>query len=183
MQIKETAIMDVFEAIRRRHSYRGAYEKQPVPREDLERIVQAGIQAPSGVNAQSTSFVIVDDPNLVARVADVIEKPLLREVPAIVVCAVDHRAVYQDMSFGIEDCAAAVENMLLAIAALGYATVWIDGALRRDGRATAIAGLLGVPDDLEVRIVLPVGVPAEHREQKEKKPFGERAWFNGWREN
>lgn len=54
--------MDLFEAVARRHSYRGPYTDQPVPREDLRKIVQAGIQAPSGRNEQTTSFVIIDDP-------------------------------------------------------------------------------------------------------------------------
>ena len=53
--------MDVFEAIAKRHSYRGPFRDRAVPRADLERIVQAGLQAPSGKNAQTTSFVIVDD--------------------------------------------------------------------------------------------------------------------------
>ncbi|MCK4343353.1 MAG: nitroreductase family protein [Phycisphaerae bacterium] len=53
--------MDVFEAIAKRHSYRGPFKDQPVPRADLQRIVQAGLQAPSGKNAQTTTFVIVDE--------------------------------------------------------------------------------------------------------------------------
>jgi len=173
--------MNLFEAILKRHSYRGAYESRAIPRDDLEKIVQAGIRAPSGVNAQTTSFVIVDDPEKVSAISDIVEKNLFRQAAAVIVCVVDHRPVYQDMSFGAEDCAAAVENMLLAITALGYATVWTDGALRREERAARIARLLDVPDDLEVRIILPVGVPCEQWEQKEKKPFGERAWYNGWR--
>ena len=51
----------------------------------------------------------------------------------MIVCVTDPQPVYHTMSFPAEDCAAAVENMLLAIAALGYATVWIDGALRAEG--------------------------------------------------
>ncbi|MFW6293749.1 MAG: nitroreductase family protein, partial [Spirochaetota bacterium] len=43
--------MDTIEAIRRRASYRGAYTDQPVPREDLERIAEAGLIAPSGGSA------------------------------------------------------------------------------------------------------------------------------------
>ena len=54
--------MDVFEAIAKRHSYRGPFKDQPISREDLRRIVQAGIQAPSGGNRQTTTFVIADDP-------------------------------------------------------------------------------------------------------------------------
>ena len=59
--------MELFESIRRRHSYRGPFRDQPVRRADPERIVEAGIRAPSGRNAQTTSFVIVDDPELVPR--------------------------------------------------------------------------------------------------------------------
>ena len=46
--------MDVFEAIARRHSYRESFRDEPVPRADLRRIVQAGLQAPSGKNAQTS---------------------------------------------------------------------------------------------------------------------------------
>jgi len=142
--------------------------------------VQAGIQAPSGCNAQTTSFVIVDDPDKIAGLAQIVDKQTVREAQAIIVCVVEHRPVFKDKSFGVEDCAAATENMLLAITALGYATVWLDGALRDGQKAKKIGELIGVPDDLEVRIILPLGVPQEKRAQKEKEPFEERASFNEW---
>ena len=62
--------MDVFEAVALRHSYRGPFRDQAIPRADLERIVQGGLQAPSGKNAQTTRFVIVDDPDLVRKIAE-----------------------------------------------------------------------------------------------------------------
>jgi nitroreductase len=170
--------MDVFEAIARRHSYRGGFTDARVPREHLTRIVQAGIQAPSGCNAQTTSFVIVDDPAVLARLAAIVDKPVVREARAIIVCVVEHRAAYGNMSFAVEDCSAAVENMLLAITALGYATVWLDGVLRTEGKAQAIADVLGVPSCREVRIMLPLGVPKEPGRQRERLPFAARAGFN-----
>ncbi len=173
--------MDLFEAIRRRHSYRGPMEDRPVPRADLERIVQAGIQAPSGYNAQTTTFVIVDDPGLMAQIAAVDpHNAMLRQARAII-AAVAPKGLEPGSSrifFGIEDCSAAVENMLLAITALGYASVWLDGWLRLDGHDEAVGRLLGVPEDRVVRVLLPLGVPARHEEQHPRKPFGERAWFN-----
>jgi len=170
--------MDVFEAISGRHSYRGEFIDQPVPRSDLEKIVQAGIQAPSGCNAQTTTFVIVDDPVVLAKMADLVPRPIMRAARAVITCIAEHRPVYKGKSFGIEDCAAATENILLAITALGYATVWIDGVLREGDRARQVAELLGVPADREVRIVLPVGLPKEHCKQREKQQFSERSWFN-----
>jgi len=86
--------------------------------------------------------------------------------------------LFEQMAFGVEDCAAAVENMLLAVTAVGYATVWLDGALRLEERARRLAAILGVPDDREVRIILPLGVPRTPGAQKEKQPFDERAWYN-----
>ena len=68
--------------------------------------------------------------------------------------------------------------MLLAITALGYATVWLDGVLRLESVAERLAELLAVPKDRIVRIALPLGVPVESCQQKEKLPFDQRAWFN-----
>ncbi|MBN1490288.1 MAG: nitroreductase family protein [Phycisphaerae bacterium] len=173
--------MDVFEAIAKRHTYRGPYRDEAVPRTDLQRIVQAGLQAPSGKNAQTTTFVIVDDAQLVAQIAGMHPgNTAVQQAKAFIACVIDRRpeAVYEGHAFQVEDCAVAVENMLLAVTAMGYATVWIDGWLRLKGHAETIGRLLGVPETKVVRILLPLGRPAETRPQREKLPFEQRAWFN-----
>lgn len=175
--------MDLFEAIASRHSYRGPYRDQPVPRADLQRIVQAGIQAPSGRNAQTTAFVVVDEPDLVREIAGLhASNVAVQQARAFIACVVDRQPepVYEGCSFQVEDCAAAVENMLLVITALGYASVWVDGWLRIGGHAETIGRLLHIPAEKVVRVLLPIGVPAETWPQKEKKPFEQRAWFNRW---
>ena len=174
-------IMDIFEAIAKRHSYRGTFEDKPVPQEDLRRIVEAGLLAPTGKNAQTTTFVIVDDKETVARIATMPGgNKAMQDARAYVTCIIDKapEAVYEGHDFQIEDCAAAVENMLLAITALGYATVWVDGWLRVEKRAEAIGDMLGVPADKIIRVILPIGVPGEVKKRAPKKPFSERAWFN-----
>ncbi len=169
---------DLFEVIARRYSYRGELTDARVPREDLQKIVQAGIQAPSAMNEQIASFVIVDDPHLLGQLAEILDRPVCRTARAMIACVADPRPVFKGLSFATEDCAAAVENMLLAITALGYATVWLDGVLRRENIAERIGELLGVPGDKQLRILLPVGVAAKPGTQKEKLPFQRRAWFN-----
>ncbi len=172
--------MDLFDAIAKRHSYRGEFEDTVIPREDLERIVDAGIRAPSGCNAQTTRFVVVDDPGKLAAIAELVERPFTTTCKAMIVCVAEHRVVYEDMAFAVEDCAASVENMLLAITASGYASVWLDGMLRKDDIAAQIASILAIPTELDVRVLLPVGVPKEDRQQPDRLPFSDRAWFNGW---
>ncbi len=178
--------MDVFEAIARRHSYRGPFKEQDVPRDDLRRIVQSGLLAPSGKNIQSTRFVIVDDSELVRRIGSLhTTNQAMQQARAMIACIVDvePEAVYEGHNFAIEDCAAAVENMLLAVTALGYATVWIDGWLRVEQRAQTVDRMLGVPAGKTVRILLPVGIPVEQASQPEKMPFEQRAWFNRYGES
>jgi nitroreductase len=176
--------MDTFEAIRRRASYRGAFTDAPVPREQLTQIVEAGLSAPSGHNGQSTSFVVVTDRDLLGRlVALTSGKECLVTARAIIVVVMDpHATDDKEFAFGVEDYAAATENMLLAITSLGYASVWLDGELRRDNLAARIGELLGVPPEREVRVLLPIGVPTEEPRQRPKRGFGERAWFERWGE-
>jgi nitroreductase len=170
--------MDIFEAIAKRHSYRGPFRDQPVPPADLRRIVQAGLQAPSGKNLQTTSFVIVTDPTLVRQIGGMHASNLaMQQARALIACILESppQSLYEGHQ--TEDCAAAVENMLLAITALGYASCWIDGWLRFEQRAQTIGRLLGVPEGKLVFVLLPIGVPVETWPQKEKKPFEDRAWF------
>lgn len=175
--------MDFFEVVKKRQSYRGGFESKPIPREDLKKIVQAGLDAPSGKNAQTTQFVIVDDATRIDRIAAMHPtNKAVQQARAYIACVVDEspEAVYEGMSFQVEDCAAAVENMLLAITALGYASVWIDGWLRVDGRAEAIGKLLNLPVGKRIRILLPVGIPSETLPRPAKKPFADRVWFNAY---
>ena len=170
--------MDLFEAINQRHSYRDEFINTPVPRDDLEKIVQAGIQAPSACNGQTTSFIIIDEQEIINKISSILEKTYLSTAKALIVCVVEYRPVFHGMSFGVEDCSAAVENMLLAITGLGYATVWLDGCLRLDDNEKQIAALLEVPANLNVRIILPIGVPAKKVRQKEKMSLDQRMCFN-----
>ncbi|MDC7224932.1 MAG: nitroreductase family protein [Spirochaetales bacterium] len=172
--------MDFFEAVKKRCSYRGTFMDKPVPREDLRKIVQAGLDAPSGRNKQTTDFIVVDDEAVVKKIQALPGgNRAFSGGKAYILCLVDKEkeAVYEGMHFQLEDCSAAVENILLAISALGYAAVWIDGWLRVQDRAEALAELTGVPVGKKVQIVIPLGIPAEDLVYVDKKSFEERVTF------
>ena len=174
--------MTLWEAIERRRSYRGAYARTPVPREHLTRIMEAGLAAPSGCNKQTTSLIAVDDPALLEKLHSVIQPPVGETAPAMI-CVLTRRVfAYRDRCFAEQDYAAAIENMLLAIVALGYQSCWIEGHITDTDRiGDQMARILGVPEDNELVAFLPVGVAAEPCSPPRKLPFEERAWFNGFR--
>ena len=173
--------MDLFKAILLRHCYRGSFRQDSIPREDLREIVQAGLMAPSGKNLQTTRFVIVDRQDVLCQIAAICPvNQAVMEMRAMIACIVDREPdlLADGPSFQVEDCATAVDHMLLAATALSYATVWIDGALRVENRADRIGQLLGVPQAKVVRIILPLGNPAEPYQGPVKMSFEERAWFD-----
>lgn len=176
--------MDLFEATRERYSYRGAFVQKPLPEEDLRKIVQAGLDAPSGKNLQTTGFVIINDPDKLARIRAIFsEQPFIATAPAFIAAFFDsdpQLAPEYTYSFEIEDAAAAVQNILLAITALGYSSVWLDGVLRSEQRAERISKIIGLPENKKVRILLPVGIAADQYQRKQKRPFEERVRFNTW---
>jgi nitroreductase len=175
--------MEFFETVINRRSYRGPFTDQAASPDDLRKIVQAGLDAPSGMNRQTTSFVIVNEPELVSQIAEMHDSnKAFNQAKAFIVCLIDAEpeSIYEGHHFQIEDCSAAVQNMLLAITASGYAAVWIDGWLRPEQRAATIGKLLGAPSDKVVRIILPIGVPEYPPRGPEKKPFDQRAWFNSY---
>ena len=75
--------MEFFETVEKRASYRYAFAEKDIPEEDIRQIVTAGLQAPSGYNFQTTSFVIVRDPELRAKLAELIPTPATKTAPVI----------------------------------------------------------------------------------------------------
>ncbi|MBQ7486941.1 MAG: nitroreductase family protein [Clostridia bacterium] len=176
--------MDTINAVMTRRSYRGKYKADPVPREDLRTIMQAGLAAPSGCNKQTTSLIAVDDPEILEKLHAVIQPPAGESAPAMI-CVLTRRIIaYRDRCFAVQDYAAAIENMLLAITALGYASCWYEGHITDTDRiGDQMARILGVPDEYELVCFLPVGIPASEPVQPKKQSFDERAWFNAFPAN
>lgn len=173
--------MDALRCIALRHSYRGAYRNEPVPREDLIKIMEAGLAAPSGCNKQTVSLIAADDPALVEKIKSVIDPPVAQTAPAFICVLTRRVCAYRDRCFAVQDYAAAIENMLLAITALNYQSCWYEGHITDEDRiCDKIAGLLGVPRDMDLVCILPVGRADGEPVPPRKKTFEERAFFNGF---
>ncbi len=152
--------MDALEAIRKRRSVRN-YTGEPIPRADLETIVDAGRLAASGYNRQPWDFIVVTDRSMIEKLK--IAAQWMEKAGAIIAVVLDPTTKYW-----LEDGSAAVENMLIAATALGYGSCWLEGyTLPLESQFKA---LLGVPEDKRLLTLVPIGVPVEWP-TKEKKPL------------
>lgn len=168
--------MDFFEVVNKRGSYRDKFEAKAIPDEDIKKMLDAAIKAPSGYNLQSTSFVVVTDEKLRKQIAALMPSDATKTAPVIVV-VVSETIEADGFCFEIEDYASATETLCLAVTALGYATVWMDGDTKTDGNNDKIREMLNIPADKTVRTILPIGVPMEEVKQNTRKAFEERVTY------
>jgi len=152
--------MDALEAIRKRRSVRN-YTGEPIPREDLETIVDAGRLAASGHNNQPWDFVVVTQRDMIEQLK--VASLWMEKAGAIIAMVVDPSSRWWR-----EDGSAAVENMLIAATALGYGSCWLQGYTMP--REEEFKTLLGIPSEKRLLTLVPIGVPVQWP-TVEKKPL------------
>jgi nitroreductase len=171
--------MNVSEAIRRRRSVR-AYLDKPVEQEKLERVLEAARRAPSAKNMQEWKFVVVRDKATREKLIDAARgQKFVGEAPVVIAACgtiTDYVMTCGQLTYPI-DVAIAVDHMTLQAAEEGLGTCWI-GAFHEDKAKE----LLGIPKEIRVVALLPLGYPAESLAPREKarKPLSEIVLWEKW---
>ena len=156
LEDKEGDMDDCLEVILRRRSIR-KFTGEPVPKEKIITALKAAMAAPSGMNRQPWSFVVVTEKETIAE---------LCKAHSHAAFGVDAGAAI--LPFGLkegqkwfdQDMAAATENLLVALANLGLGATWCG---MDEDRQHAIRSLVGLPLDRFVFALIPVGIPAEEK--------------------
>ena len=151
----------VLQAIRKRRSIR-EYTDQPVPRDLLLEIIQAGIWSPSGLNNQPWRFVIVTDDDVRKELSLLTHYThIIAAAPSLIAVFLEKEAMYDSVK-DHQAAGACIQNMLLAVEAMGLGAVWLGQILKNKDKVNA---LFGLSDGFDLMAVLAVGYPA-HRNQK-----------------
>lgn len=149
--------MDCLEAIATRRSIRH-FSDAAVTDVEVETLLRAAMAAPSAGNQQCWRFVVIRDAETRARlaVATPYGAPMGRAPLGIVVLA--DTAAETFPGNWANDCAAAVENLLLAAHATGLGACWL-GVHPGDEREQAVAEIVGAPETLRPFCMIAVGHP------------------------
>jgi len=172
--------MDLFDALKNRYSHKEGFLPDPVPLDDLEKIAQAGLDAPNGGNLQTVRLIILPDKASVAPVCAVVPTIGLETAPAAIAVLTDSvlaQTAPVEGTFEKEDYSAAVTQMLLAAAGLGYASLWLDSPYFDPARQKEAVAALGAPDSYHLWAVLPVGKPDGTGSRRTKMEFNERVSY------
>ena len=169
--------MDVMEAILKRRSIRD-YVDKPVEQKKLDRVLEAGRQAPSASNQQPWRVVVVTEAETrrkLARAAK--DQKFVAEAPVVLVgCAVKTDKVMScgQRSYPI-DLAICMATMSLAAVGEGLGTCWV-GAFDE----AAVKKVLDIPDEVRVVELMPMGYPASQPDARPRKPMEEFAVMEQW---
>jgi nitroreductase len=171
--------MNIFDCIEGRRSIR-SFLVRPVEFDKITAIIEAGSMAPSAGNLQDWKFVLVSDKPVIQKIAEsslgqywIAKAPVL-----IVVCGMTDR---QEKYYGEkgktlycpQDCAAAIQNMLLAAHALGLGACWVGGFDEHNLRY-----FLDIPEAAKPYAVIPLGYPDELPSERHLSPLTDHVFFN-----
>lgn len=169
--------MDFFETVEKRYSHKERFLPSPVPLSDLETIAKAGLASPTGTNSQCVRLIILPDREALQPLCDVSPTEGLRTAPSAIAVLTDPASQKSEWNFEVEDYSAAASQMLLAITALGYVSVWLDSPYFDESRQKAALKILGAPEGYHLRVVLPVGLPDGGGSRRGKMAFEERVSY------
>jgi nitroreductase len=171
--MKAVTEMQLNEAILYRRSIRN-FTSEPIPFEDLIKILEAARWAPTAVNRQKTRFVVITDEALLKKIAEnarIIffrQKHAAQAVAMIVVCI--------DSTAWIEEVGAAIQNMLLEAYSLKIGSCWI-GAFERE----VVRSFLKIPQSHKLLGLILLGHYSEYPKPPPRMELGQIAFLNQWR--
>ena len=172
--------METWDAIRARRNVR-QYTGQPIAREDLERICEAGRRAPSAGNGQPWDFVVVTDRAQLTELAKVWERGGRHIASSAATIALVAREPEggRPRDLLMYDLGQATAYMMLAAADLGIGSG--HSAVADQQQAQRV---LGFPDGYLAVYLIGLGYPADRPlwplTRPNRRPFGEVVHWNRW---
>ena len=162
------------------------YSDKPIEKDKLERIIEAGRMAPSACNAQPWKFIVVNEPELVTKVAGAASAKLIgmnsfvAQSQVIIVIVREKAnmsskvgATIKNKDYSLFDIGIATENICLQAEAerIGSCIIgWFDEKLIRK--------LLSVPGSKRVELLITLGYSLSEKREKRRKPLDDVVSFN-----
>lgn len=188
--------MEVFECILTRRSIR-KYKDKPVEWDKVVNILEAGRVAPSAGNLMNIKFIVIKDEEIRKKLAEAAlgQKWMIKAPIHIVVCSEPEKTkrfygIRGERLYTIQDCAAAIENMLLTAHSLGLGACWV-GAYEED----MVRRIINLPEQAATHAIITIGyadekpvMPPKHRlehvvflekwGQRKKIPLSSSGWWS-----
>jgi nitroreductase len=170
--------MEFSELIQKRYSVR-AYRPDPVPQEQLEKVLTAACVAPTAANRQPFRLIVIHTAGREDEIRRMYHREWLASAPLVIAaCGLPESGwvrSFDNANYTNVDVAIVMDHLILAAAELGLGTCWIanfDPAVVRQ--------ILHLPEGVEPVALTPLGYPADQPKPKERKPLAELVRYERW---
>lgn len=154
--------MDGIELFLKRRSIR-RYRNDPIPREMTRELLKAAMAAPSAVNNRPWEFIVVDDSQALQSLKN--QLPLGRYNAPLAIVVIGNPRTSVGERFWMQDCSAAMENLLLAAVSLGLGGVWI-GIHPIPTLVKRVREEMNIPENATPLGIALIGFPAEKKQPR-----------------
>ncbi|MFH1358846.1 MAG: nitroreductase family protein [archaeon] len=173
--------MDFQKVLEKRASVKKYTSKQP-PGEKIMAAIDAAEQAPSAGNTQNITYIVVDNPDTIGKIADACQQDFIKQAPWVVIITSDIKQLerlydvradkYQKQYVG-----AAAENFLLKVVDMKLAACWV-GAFSEP----TMRRILAIPKSHTIDVVIPVGyeMPPANKKPRTRYSSINRIFFGVW---
>lgn len=158
--------MDFLELVEKRYSVR-KFEKTPVEKELLDKILEAGRLAPTSCNFQPFKILVITDEAKRQAMTGVYHQGWFADAPVIIGIFVDTTMTWKradDKDYGDVDAAIVMDHMVLQATELGLGTCWIGAFDAQKAR-----NILSLPENLEPVLFTPLGYPDAEKPPRKRK--------------
>ena len=169
--------MEVQEALLNRRSIR-KYNDQKINKEEIDKILKAAMYAPSAMNLQAWQFIVIDDKDiLIETIKSIPYAEMLRQsAAAILVCG--DSLIEKNESWLLQNCSAAIQNILLSSYGLGIGSCWI-AIHGMDDVYKIIKTQFKLPENIVPVSLISLGYPDEVVKAEERFTE-EKIHYNNW---
>lgn len=165
---------EIMDFIYQRRSIRKYLDKE-VNKEDLVLLLKAAMAAPTTANNQPWEFIVVNEKEMMDRLRKALFFGQYNAPSAIVVCGnMNFAFTGPCQDYWVQDCSAAIENILLAASGIGLGSVWI-GLYPLPSKIKLVCKILMIPEHVIPLGVVYVGYPAEDKEPRTQ--YNEKAVY------
>jgi len=146
-----------------------SYQDRPVEQDKIEKLLRAGMAAPSAVDRRPWHFIVVTDREVLNGLAQANPNAGMaaRAPLAIVVCGDKTKALTRVPDYWVQDVSAATENILLAAQGMGLGAVWT-GTYPNTERVEKVAKVVNLPEHIIPFCTIVIGYPEKYQAPKDK---------------
>lgn len=143
------------------------YSPGEVSASAVRTMLEAAMAAPSAMTRDPWRFIVVREPAMLANLAAALPggRMLTTATVGIVVCGDLDATFERNIGYLVQDCSAAVQNLLLAAHALDFGACWV-GVYPAENQVRQVRTLLGIPSNVVPLACIAVGHPGEQLEPR-----------------